>query len=111
MKTIHGSPEFLSLTEDEINKALDAFEDQFPDDGDMDPDYESQDPIVNEVARLIAAYSDKLDEICGADDDWLSHVMEYQPAFAIESVAYDIFRDALEDQLDEMDFSDGEEDD
>ncbi len=110
MKTIHSTPEFLSLTEDQVNKALDDFESQFPDDGEMDPDYESQDPIVNEVARLIAAYTDRLDEICGTDDDWLTHVMDYQPVFAIESVAYDIFRDALDDQLDEMDFGDDEDD-
>ncbi len=36
--------------------------------------------------------------------------MDYQPVFAIESVAYDIFRDALDDQLDEMDFGDDEDD-
>ena len=81
----------------------------FPEDQEIDTDFESDDPVVNEVARLVAAYTDRLDDLCGSDDDWLPHVMEFSPEAPIERVAYDIFRSALEDQLDEMDFSDDED--
>ena len=86
MKTVVVKPEFAGLTEEQVIDAIDAYEAQVDeyyankgdeeecgcgcshDEGsceDSDDDViPSDDPIVLEVERLIAAYSDRFDELC-----------------------------------------------
>ena len=46
MKSIKTTPEFMNLTEEEITKALDEFEDKFDTDEDVDSSVEPDNPIV-----------------------------------------------------------------
>lgn len=106
MKTIKTTPEFMNLSEDEIVKALDEFEEQFATDEDVDPDVESDNPIVNEVARLINEYTTRFDELVektGKDEDLPEEIFTYEPEIIIERVAYEIFMDAVHDSMQEAD--------
>lgn len=106
MKTIKTAPEFMNLSEDEIVKALDEFEEQFATDEDVDPDVESDNPIVNEVARLINEYTTRFDELVektGKDEDLPEEIFTYEPEIIIERVAYEIFMDAVHDSMQEAD--------
>lgn len=106
MKSIKTTPEFMNLTEEEITKALDEFEDQFDTDDDVDSSVESDNPIVTEVARLINEYTTKFDEILektGENEDLPAEIFEYEPKIIIERVAYEIFMDAVHDSMQEGD--------
>ena len=116
MKTVVVKPEFAGLTEEQVIDAIDAYEAQVDEyyankgdeeecgcgcshdegscddsDGDVIP---SDDPIVLEVERLIAAYSDRFDELCKENGE-----VPEEALTPIEQVAFDIFTDALHDSL------------
>ena len=55
--------------------------------------------IVLEVERLIAAYSDRFDELCKENGEVPEEALTYKPRTPIEQVAFDIFTDALHDSL------------
>lgn len=123
MKTVVTKPEFAGLTEDQVIDAIDAYEAQvdayYADKGDdgecscgCDHDAEgncedcdeddvipSDDPIVLEVERLIAAYSDRFDELCKENGEVPEEALTYKPQTVIEQIAFDIFTDALHDSL------------
>lgn len=106
MKSIKTTPEFMNLTEEEITKALDEFEDKFDTDEDIDSSVEPDNPIVTEVARLINEYTTKFDEILektGDSEDLPAEIFEYEPEIIIERVAYEIFMDAVHDSMQEAD--------
>ena len=127
MKTVVTKPEFTGLTEEQVIDAIDAYEAQVDalyanDDEDADADgegcacchddegscedcevIESDDPIVQEVERLIAAYSDRFDELCKDTGEVPEEALTYKPRTPIEQVAFDIFTDALHDSLMEED--------
>ncbi len=106
MKNIKTTPEFMNLAEDEIVKALDEFENQFDTEDDVDPNVESDNPIVNEVARLIGEYTARFDEILeqtGKDQELPEEIFTYEPEIIIERVAYEIFMDAVHDSMQEAD--------
>ena len=106
MKNIKTSPEFMNLSEDEIVKALDEFEDQFATEEDVNPEVESDNPIVNEVARLINEYTTRFDELVektGENEDLPEEIFTYEPEIIIERVAYEIFMDAVHDSMQEAD--------
>lgn len=106
MKNIKTSPEFMNLTEDEITKALDEFEEQFATEEDVNADVESDNPIVNEVARLINEYTLRFDELVektGENEDLPEEIFTYEPEIIIERVAYEIFMDAVHDSMQEAD--------
>ena len=125
MKTVVTKPEFIGLTEDKVIEAIDAYE-ALVDASYADKDEEacacgcdhddecsceddiipSDDPIVQEVERLIAAYSDRFDELCKENGEVPEEALTYKPQYAIEQVAFDIFTDALHDSL--MDEDDDE---
>lgn len=106
MKTIHTNPEFKALTEDEIVKALDDFENLFDEDEDVDIDVEPENPIVAEVARLISEYTNLFDKYCeNAEDELPEEIFNYEPELMIERVAYEIFMDAVHDAMQEDDES------
>lgn len=101
MKKVKPNPEFVALEEDEIVKALDAYEAQFgdddadSDDGDLTP----ADPVVAEVARLISEYTGRFDEYCERYEELPEEVLNYEPESAIERIAFEIFTDAVHDAL------------
>ncbi len=122
MKTVVVKPEFAGLTEEQVIDAIDAYEAQVDeyyankgdeeecgcgcshdDEGsceDSDDDViPSDDPIVLEVERLIAAYSDRFDELCKENGEVPEEALTYKPRTPIEQVAFDIFTDALHDSL------------
>ncbi len=122
MKSITVKPEFAGLTEDQVIDAIDAYEAQVDEyyaskggeegcecgcsedegsceDGDDDDVIPSDDPIVLEVERLIAAYSDRFDELCKENGEVPEEALTYKPQTPIEQVAFDIFTDALHDSL------------
>ena len=117
MKTVVVKPEFAGLTEEQVIDAIDAYEAQVDeyyankgdeeecgcgcshdDEGsceDSDDDViPSDDPIVLEVERLIAAYSDRFDELCKENGEVPEEALTYKPRTPIEQVAFDIFTDA-----------------
>lgn len=105
MKTVKSTPEFTRLSEEEILKALDAYEalfDSTEEEGD-EPDLAPEDPVVAEVARLIAAYTDRFDEYCSGTDEFPAEALEYEPEAPIEQISFEIFTDALHDALQEAD--------
>ena len=115
MKTVVAKPEFAGLTEEQVIEAIDAYEAQVDEyyaskdgeegcgcgcgnggccgDGDDDV-IPSDDPIVLEVERLIAAYSDRFDELCKENGEVPEEALTYKPRTPIEQVAFDIFTDA-----------------
>lgn len=103
MKNVKPNPEFVSLSEEEIVKALDAYEEQFNDDGEGEEDLTPADPVVAEVARLIGEYTDRFDHYCEEFDELPEEVLNYQPESAIEQIAFEIFTDAVHDALQEED--------
>lgn len=125
MKTVVAKPEFVGLTEEQVLDAVDAYEAQvqeyYANQGEDEPegcacgcghddegsceDCEeddvpaSDDPIVQEVERLISAYSERFDELCREDGEVPEEALTYKPGNPIEQVAFDIFTDALHDSL------------
>lgn len=96
----------MNLSEDEIVKALDDFENQFETEDDVDSEVEPDDPIVKEVARLINEYTNRFDELIaesGEGDDLPEEIFEYEPEIIIERVAYEIFMDAVHDSMQDAD--------
>ena len=121
-RSVVVKPEFAGLTEEQVIDAIDAYEAQVDeyyankgdeeecgcgcshdDEGsceDSDDDViPSDDPIVLEVERLIAAYSDRFDELCKENGEVPEEALTYKPSTPIEQVAFDIFTDALHDSL------------
>lgn len=105
MKSIKTTPEFMNLEENEIIEALDAFENLFSDDDDVDPSIEPENPIVSEVARLINEYTNRFDELLANNEDGElpEEIFEYEPEIIIERVAYEIFMDAVHDSMQDAD--------
>ncbi len=125
MKTIHTTPEFFQLTEEEVSAALDAYEALFQDEVESDPDFfesmemedeadspddeayddfdEPKDPVVAEVARLISEYARRFDEYCLEYEELPEDVLNHEPEHPIEQIAFEIFTDALHDALQDAD--------
>lgn len=98
MKNVKTTPEFATLSEEEIFKALDACETQYGD-GNDDAELPVSDPVVTEVARLISEYTRRFDEYCNEYDELPEKILDYEPDTAIERVAFEIFTDAVHDAL------------
>ena len=98
MKHITTRPEFVNLTEEDVNAALDEFEENS----------ETQNPVVLEVQRLIGEYSAYLDQQCRESGEVLEDILLYEPETPIEQAAYDVFSEALHDSL--LDAAEDEED-
>ena len=106
MKTIQTNPDFKALSEEEIVKALDDFENLFGEEEEIDTNVEPENPIVAEVARLISEYTNRFDEYCeSADDELPEEIFSYEPEVMIERIAYEIFMDAVHDAMQEDDES------
>ena len=103
MKNVKPNPEFVALSEEEILKALDAYEAQFQDGEDDERDLTPGDPVVAEVARLISEYTNRFDDYCDKYEELPAEVLDYEPDTAIERVAFEIFTDAVHDALQDED--------
>ena len=103
MKNVKPNPEFVALSEQEIVKALDAYEAQFEGEEDEGADLTPSDPVVAEVARWIGEYTNRFDEYCNEYEELPEEVLAYEPDTAIERVAFEIFTDAVHDALQEED--------
>lgn len=105
MKSVKTSLEFANLSEDEIIKALDDFENQFETEDDVNSDIEPENPIVQEVARLINEYTNRFDELIAKskDEELPEEIFDYEPEIIIERVAYEIFMDAVHDSMQDAD--------
>ena len=55
------------------------------------------------MERLIAAYSDRFDELCKDTGEVPEEALTYKPRTPIEQVAFGIFTDALHDSLMDQD--------
>ena len=126
MNTIKARPEFASLSDLEIQAAIDAYDSaaekglqeigdaQDAQSGDAESTGEDQllaeYPIAAEFMRLVTAYTDRLDELIVAEKDakgevsegFLADLLSYEPGNAMECAAFDfvtgIFIDAGEDE-------------
>jgi len=96
MHTVKTKPEFESVTDDNIDDALDILEN----------DPESQDPLLLELDRLIESYAAVFEGQVQEGEEVSPHVLEYVPEHLIEQAAFDIFLEALHDTMQEMDESD-----
>ena len=68
MNTVKTLPEFATLSELEINAALDAYDDSVEEEhsscgGGEENEPTSESPVVAEVFRLIRAYTDRMNEL------------------------------------------------
>ena len=79
MKNVKPNPEFVALSEQEIVKALDAYEAQFEGEEDEGADLTPSDPVVAEVARLIGEYTNRFDEYCNEYEELPEEVLAYEP--------------------------------
>lgn len=101
MNTIKTTPQFKNLNEEAVLAAIDQYEgatENEPGNGQYELP-EPEDPIVNEVARLISEYATKFDDYCAIKPDKLDKVLDFEPEHAIEKVAFGIFSDAVFDTL------------
>jgi len=105
MKHIKTLPEFMTLSEESVETALNAYENenQNIESADLHP----SDPIVAEVMRLMKEYTARFDLYCEQEEDALEDVLEdvlsYDPEVPIERMAYNIFLLAVHDVLQEKD--------
>ena len=98
MHTVNTLPEFAALSDEEIDKALDALDAEPKDSSALDVH-----PILTEIERLIQAYSDRFEELVDEQGGIPEDLLSFEPDKPIERVAYDIFSDALHDTLQEED--------
>ena len=101
---MNGKKEYIDIISP--SNIPDEFEDQFATEEDVNPDVESDNPIVNEVARLINEYTTRFDELVektGENEDLPEEIFTYEPEIIIERVAYEIFMDAVHDSMQEAD--------
>jgi len=92
MDQVSAKPEFASLTEEDIENALDILDEA--------PENElNVHPILAELERLIQAYSERFEALCDEKDGFPEELIDYEPKLPIERAAYDIFSDALHDSL------------
>ncbi len=98
MKSIATRPEFAQLTEDDIEEVLNKLE--ALDENELGA---ANNPVLMEIERLIAAYSARFEELCNENGDVPAELVTFEPEKAIESVAYDIFSDALYESLSQED--------
>lgn len=96
MHTVKTKQEFVSVTDDAIDDALEKLEN----------DPESQDPILLELDRLIESYAAAFEAQVKEGEEISEDILEYIPEHLIEQAAFDIFLEALHDTMQEMDESD-----
>lgn len=118
MKNVKTLPEFESYSELEVNAALDAYDDSVEEEHSScggceasEEEESSGNPLVDEVFRLIRAYSDRMDQLIDAEkaanrevsENFLADMLSYEPAVPIERVAFDFVAGAIMDEEEDGD--------
>lgn len=98
MRSVTTTPEFADLTPSDIELALDELDGM--DENSLEA---STSPILQELERLIAAYSERFEELCSADGEVPQEVLTFEPDSHIQQAAFEIFMDALHDSMQEED--------
>lgn len=98
MRSVTTTPEFAALTPDDIETALDELDGM--DENSLEA---STSPVLRELERLIAAYSERFEELCSADGEVPQDVLTFEPESHIQQAAFEIFMDALHDSMQEDD--------
>ena len=114
MNTIKTLPEFATLSELEINAALDAYDDSVEEahsrcGGGEENTPTSESPVVAEVFRLIRAYTDRMNTLIveakaqnkEISDNFLADIFAFEPEAPIERIAFDFVTDAVLDEDDD----------
>ncbi len=116
MKTIKTLPEFATLSELEINAALDAYDDSVEEEpsscgGGEENEPTSESPVVAEVFRLIRAYTDRMNTLITEakaenkeiSENFLADLFAFEPEAPIERIAFDFVTDAVLDEEEDED--------
>ena len=116
MKTIKTLPEFATLSELEINAALDAYDDSVEEEhsscgGGEENEPTSESPVVAEVFRLIHAYTDRMNTLITEakaenkeiSENFLADLFAFEPEAPIERIAFDFVTDAVLDEEEDED--------
>ncbi len=98
MNSVKTLPEFASLTEKDIEQALDKLDELSEEEL-----AENVHPILAELERLIGAYSERFEALCNEHGEVPAEILTFEPEKPIEQTAFDIFSDALHDSLQEED--------
>ncbi len=111
MNTIKTLPEFATLSELEINAALDAYDDSVEEEhsscgGGEENEPTPESPVVAEVFRLIRAYTDRMNTLITEakeqnreiSENFLADLFAFEPEAPIERVAFDFVTDAVLDE-------------
>ena len=111
MNTVKTLPEFASLSELEINAALDAYDDSVEEEhsscgGGEENEPAPSSPVVAEVFRLIRAYTDRMNTLIveakaqnrEISENFLAEIFAFEPEAPIERVAFDFVTDAVLDE-------------
>jgi len=115
MKTIKTLPEFAAISELEINVALDAYDASVEEEhsscgGGEEDEAPATSPIVEEVFRLIRAYTDRMNELITEaktdnkeiSETFLADMLSHEPEAPIERIAFDFVTGAvLDDEEDD----------
>lgn len=98
MRSVTTLPEFAALTDADIEKALDSL------DG-MDESALALEtsPVLQELERLIGAYSQRFEELCTEEGEVPDGILDFEPESPIQEAAYDLFMDALHDSMQDDD--------
>ncbi len=108
MHTVTTTPDFAVITEEEVLAALARYNAQCESANaiaDIEEKEEAffDDPIVQEVARLVEAYTRRFEAACREHAQIPEEALLYQPASPVEQAAFQIFTEALHDSLQEAD--------
>ncbi|WP_294488978.1 hypothetical protein [uncultured Mailhella sp.] len=114
MNTIKTLPEFATLSELEVNAALDAYDDSVEEEhsscgGGEENTPTTESPIVTEVFRLIHAYTDRMNTLIveakaqnrEISENFLADMFSFEPEAPIERIAFDFVTDAMLDEDDD----------
>ena len=116
MNTVKTLPEFATLSELEINAALDAYDDSVEEEhsscgGGEENEPAPASPVVAEVFRLIRAYTDRMNTLIveakaqnkEISENFLAEIFAFEPEAPIERVAFDFVTDAVLDEEEDDD--------
>ena len=116
MNTVKTLPEFATLSELEINAALDAYDDSVEEEhsscgGGEENEPAPASPVVAEVFRLIRAYTDRMNTLITEakaenkeiSENFLADLFAFEPEAPIERIAFDFVTDAVLDEEEDED--------
>lgn len=110
MHTVTTTAALAALSEEDVRAALDRYDALCEHESANESEEAAvsaqavmDDPIVQEVARLVDAYADRFDHACREHGHIPEEALLHQPESPIERAAFHIFTQALHDSLQEAD--------